>query len=158
MTSRPSLTRCGALAGLALCFAGYADADEALRDEIHRQYKHVSYMLVEDRDDTWLYLFDSGVAPVRVGFAGERDESLDEALEKTRNSDARQRVRGLTELAGADDGRTLDVALALLNDVDAAVRDEAEQLILDHPDGASLVSALGLVDESELPEDADSGE
>ena len=52
-----------------------------------------------------------------------------------------------------DDARALDTALALLNDTHAAVRDEAAQLILDHPDGAALVSALGLVDDSEFPED-----
>ena len=158
MNSRSSIARCGALAGLALFFAQSADGDQALRSDIHRQYKHESYMLVEDREGAWLYLFDSGKPPVRVRSIGEPSQFVEHALEKTRSNNARLRVRGLTELAGVDDSRALDTALALLTDTDAAVREEAEQLIVDHPAGAPLVSALGLDDRSEFPEDTDGGQ
>ena len=155
MTDRPSLERCGALAGLALLFACQALADDALRLEVHRQYKHQSYMLVEDSRGAWLYLFDKGGEPLRIGAGMAPSIAVDRALDKTRSDNARTRVRGLTELAGVADPRALDAALALLNDEHAAVRDEAAQLIVDHPHGAALAAALGIVDESEFPEDTD---
>ena len=147
------MLRCGALVGLALLLTCEAVADEALRVEVHRQYKHESYMLLEDAGGTWLYLFHRHAAPVGVVPDDAPRADVERALEKTRCENARERVGGLTELAGMDDARALDTALALLNDTHAAVRDEAAQLILDHPDGAALVSALGLVDDSEFPED-----
>ena len=158
MTSRPSFSRCGALAGLALLFACETFADDALRDEVHRKYRHQSYMLLENADGAWLYLFDKGGAPLRVGAGMPPPNAIDSALDKTRSDDARTRVLGLTELAGVADTRALDVALALLNDEHAAVRDEAAQLISDHPQGAALAAAIGIVDESEFPEDADGGQ
>jgi hypothetical protein len=158
MTRNSSLLRCGALAGLALLFVCDVAADEALRVEVHRQYKHQSYMLVEDAEGAWLYLFDRQTAPLRLASDGAPLADIERSLEKTRSASARVRVRGLTELAGVDDARALDTALALLNDTHAAVRDEAEQLILDHPDGAALASALGLADASEFPEDPDRGQ
>ncbi len=156
MTSRPS--RCGALTGLALLFACATHADDALRDEVHRQYKHQSYMLVEDADGAWLYLFEKGVEPLRIGSGMAPSATIDSALDKTLSDHARTRVLGLTALAGVADTRALDAALALLNDEHAAVREEAAQLIIDHPQGAVLAAALGLDDESEFPEDADGGQ
>lgn len=154
------MIRCGALVGLALFFAQGADGeDQALRDDVHRQYKHESYMLVEGpKGAAWLYLFDSGKPPVRIRSADESVQSVERALEKTRSDSPRLRVRGLTELAGVADSRALDMALALLNDTSPAVRDEAAQLIIDHPDGATIANALGLLDGSEFPEDADGGQ
>ena len=158
MTSQASMLRCGALVGLALLLTCEAVADEALRVEVHRQYKHESYMLLEDAGGTWLYLFDRQAAPLQLDPAGVPMANIEHALGQTRSANARERVRGLTELAGVDDARALDTALALLNDTHAAVRDEAAQLILDHPDGAALISALGLADDSEFPEDTDRGQ
>lgn len=156
MTSRPSLLRCGALAGLALLFASEALPDDALRDAVHQQYKHQSYMLVEDDRGAWLYLFDRGGQPLRIDNGPTPTSAVETALDKTRSTDARTRVRGLTELAGVADTRALDVALALLNDEHQSVREEAAQLIVDHPKGGALAAAMGIVDESEFPEDADS--
>lgn len=152
MTDRPSMRHGGALAGLALLAAATAGADQALRDEIHRQYKHQSYMLVEDTEGARLFLFDAG-SPGLQFLAVNGTGHIEGALEKTRSLDARTRVLGLVELAGIDDAAALDVALALLADPNAAVRDEAEQLILDHPRGASMADALGIVDDIEDEEE-----
>jgi HEAT repeat protein len=52
----------------------------------------------------------------------------------TRSADFRTRVRGLTLLSGVEDPAALDTALVLLSDPVAAVREEAVQLIIEHPD------------------------
>lgn len=52
----------------------------------------------------------------------------------TRSVDSRTRVRGLTLLSGFDDTAALDAALVLLSDPVAAVREEAVQLVMEHPD------------------------
>ena len=143
MTSWPTKLQGGALAGLALLFACVTMADEALRDRVHREHKHRSYMLVEDENGARLFLFGEG--PAEVEFIAPPVESfVGAAIAKTRSTDARTRVRGLVELAGAEDPAALDAALALLNDPSPAVRDEARSLILDHPDGASVAGALDL--------------
>ncbi len=146
MTSRPFIRHGGALAGLALLVAANAGADAVLRDEIRRQYRHQSYMLVEDADGARLFLFDEGSPRVQKLSPASIDW-VDEALEKTRSTDPRTRVLGLVELAGVDSDAALDSALALLTDPHAAVRDEARQLILDHPRGSSVADALGIVDD-----------
>jgi len=157
MSNRPSKLRCGALVGLALFLAHDVPADSILRDEVHRQYKHQSYMLIEEQDAAWLYLFDGEATAMLLAAPLARPTATDLALEMTRSSVASERVLGLVQLAGVDDARALDAGLALLNDANAAVREEARQLVLDHPQGAAVITALGLVDESELPEDADGG-
>ena len=65
MTSWPTTLRCGALCGLALLLCTDARSDEALRERIHREYKHQSYMLVESPAGWRLYLFSAGAEPVR---------------------------------------------------------------------------------------------
>ena len=150
MTRRPSLTHGGALAGLALLIASTGSADQSLRDDIHRQHKHQSYMLIEDADGARLYLFGEHGFTVQLQDRNDRASAwLDAALDKLHSPEARVRVRGLTELAGVAEPAALDAALALLTDPSAAVREEAAQLILDHPGGGDLVDALGLVDEFE---------
>lgn len=144
MTDRCAGWRRGALAGLTLSLACGATADDALRDRVHREHKHHSYMLVEDADGARLFLFDEGVASYRIGTS---DDFVEAALEKTRSSVARTRVIGLVELAGVADAAALEAALALLTDPEPAVRDEARQLILDHPDGQAVEDALGIVDD-----------
>ncbi len=136
----------GALAGLALLLTAAVCADEALRKQIHREYRHQSYMLVEDDRGARLYLFDSGRARV-MRLTDSLAPGVSAALSKTRSTDPRERTRGLAELAGSAAPEALDVALQLLNDPVAAVRDEARNLVLDHPDGGPLVAALGLVDD-----------
>lgn len=146
MTNRPSTLQCGALAGLALLLNHGAAADETLRERIHREYRHQSYMLIEDQNGARLYVF--GQAPIRVSETPIAPlPAVSAALSKTRSADARQRVRGLVELAGVAAPEALDAALRLLNDPSAAVRDEAARLILDHPDGGPLTAALGLIDD-----------
>lgn len=140
----------GALAGLALLVASAGLADDALRDEIHRQYKHRSYMLVEDAAGARLYLFGDGGTTVRVHERTDPSSRWsDTILAKLQSPDARTRVRALTQLAGEPLPAALDAALALLADPSPAVREEAAQLIIDHPDGEALAASLGLVDEDE---------
>ena len=105
-------------------------------------------MLIEDSNGARLYLFrNENSAASTLILPTVADSFIDKALEKIRNPDARTRVRGLTELAGVDDPAALDAALALLLDPEKPVRDEAAILILDHPQGADIAEALGLVDE-----------
>ena len=138
----------GALVGLALLLAGNAFADKLLRDQVHEQYKDRSYMLIEDSNGARLYLFSDENTAASTHILPTAEQSfVDEALEKVREPDARTRVRGLTELAGVDDPAALDAALALLVDPEKKVRDEAAILILDHPKGADMAAALGLIDE-----------
>lgn len=132
----------GALPGLALLVALGAAADDSLRERVHREHKHRSYMLVEDADGARLFLFDEALASRRVTVI---DDVVSAALAKTRSVDARMRVMGLVELAGASDPLALEAALTLLTDPDPAVRDEARQLIIDHPEGQAIADALGLV-------------
>ncbi|MDH3619263.1 MAG: hypothetical protein OER91_00105 [Gammaproteobacteria bacterium] len=141
--------QCGAVFGLALFFSDVARADESLRERVHREYKHQSYMLIEGPDGPHLYLFSTGDEPVRAAPAAIRNAALNSAFAKTQSADPRIRTRGLTELAGVPDPEALNIALSLLGDPVESVRVEAQQLILDHPQGASLVAALGLVDEDE---------
>jgi len=149
MTRWRTALQCGAALGLALLLSDASWSDGTLRERIHREYKHQSYMLVESPDGYRLYLFLPGGEPVRAIDVGSPDASLASAFEKTQSADPRVRTRGLTELAGVPDAEALDIALTLLTDPAAAVRSEASQLILDHPQGASLARTLGLVNEDE---------
>jgi HEAT repeat protein len=106
-------------------------------------------MLVEGPDGHHLYLFSSGGEPVQALDIAIPNELFASAFAKTRSADPRVRTRGLTELAGVPDAEALDIALTLLTDPSPTVRSEASQLILDHPQGASLAKTLGLVDEDE---------
>lgn len=154
MTDRPSLLRRGALVGLALLLSAGQVAADSLRERIHREYRHQNYMLIEDETGWTLYLFaDEPSQKPRLVSGPHSDFSA--ALAQTRSSIARERVRGLVALAGAEAPEALDIALLLLNDPSAAVRDEAQSLILDHPDGAEIAAALGLVDDLEGEEDED---
>ncbi len=137
--------QCGALMGLALAGSMTSSADEALRDRIHREYRHQSYMLVESANGAALYLFNK--TPVAPWLDCDTVcEARITALELTRSDNPRSRVLGLLRFSGMDDPAALDMALALFNDPDGAVRQEARQLILDHPRGASLSAELGLQD------------
>lgn len=149
MTRRQTALQCGAVIGLALLCFKSALADETLRERIHREYRHQSYMLVESPDGHRLYLFSPVGEPVQALEPAHPDASLTSAIAKTRSADARTRALGLTELAGMPDAEALDTALTLLTDPAEAVRSEAAQLILDHPHGASLAATLGLVDDDE---------
>lgn len=149
MTRWQTALQCGAVVGLALLFPGVATADETLRERIHREYKHQSYMLVEGPDGHRLYLFSPAGEPVQALDVEIPGASLASAIAKTQSPDPRVRTRGLTELAGVPDAEALDIALTLLTDPDAAVRSEASQLILDHPRGAPLAETLGLVKDDE---------
>ena len=149
MNRRLSLVHCGALTGLALFVCPSVSADEALRKQIHNEFGDRNYMLIEDAGDTRLYLFPDALHPgsVRAIPAAYDATEFRDAFAKTRSTDPRTRVRGLTQLAGNDDPDALDIALTLLTDPSRAVRDEAAHLILDHPDGKAMADALGLIDE-----------
>lgn len=146
MTGKPSAWHSGALTGLALLVATTGFGDEVLRDEIHRTYGQQSYMLIEHADGATLYLFDKTTPDAQV-VAGRQDDFVAAALAKTQSTDARVRARGLAELAGVDGYEVLSTGLSLLADPDPAVRDEAKYLVLDHPRGAEIAAALGLVDD-----------
>lgn len=142
----------GALAGLALLAAFAAGADEALREQVRRDFGHRNYVLIEDTDGARLYLFAEANDPAAVEILTSppaAGQEIRTALAKTASEDPRERARGLAELAGVDLPEALDVALALLGDPSAAVREEAANLILDHPGGESMALALGLADEEE---------
>lgn len=135
MTRRTDRWR-GVLAGLALLAALPALADRSLRQVAREQLRNENYVLVEDLDSARLLIFSSGsVSAVanRKPAEGSRRE-WGEALEMTRSEDSRTRVRGLTLLSGFDDTAALDAALVLLSDPVAAVREEAVQLVMEHPD------------------------
>ena len=145
----PFLSQCGALAGLALLLCAMATADDALRKQVQRDFGHRSYMLVEDADGARLYLFADKThhsQQVLIEADGE-DDTVTRALDGTRSDDARQRVKALTQLAGIDSSEALDAALTLLSDPSPAVRHEAANLVLDHPDGQAVATALGLLDD-----------
>ncbi len=145
----PFLSQCGVLPGLALLLSATVTADDALRKQVQRDFGHRSYMLVEDADGARLFLFsdETGHSKQVVVEADDDDDTVTRALDGTRSDNARQRVRALTQLAGIDSSEALDAALVLLSDPSAAVRDEAANLILDHPDGQAVASALGLLDD-----------
>ncbi len=150
MKSRvPSPWQCGILPGLALLFALPAHADDELREQVHRDYGHRSYMLIEDSEGVHLFLFADGTSPpsFKQLDVSEDIDGTAAAIRGTRSEDPRIRVRALTQLAGIDSGEALDIALSLLSDPSPAVRDEARSLILDHPGGNAMVDALGLTDE-----------
>ncbi|MCG8371480.1 MAG: hypothetical protein MJA32_13340 [Proteobacteria bacterium] len=150
MSRRSSIAYCGALGGLAVLLASTAVADDTLREQVHEDYKHRSYMLVQDADRARLYLFGDGGTSLQLRTDANDVSTWEEtALDKLQSPDARTRVRGLTELAGAADPRALDAALTLLADPSPEVREEAAQLVLDHPHGEALADALGLIDEDE---------
>lgn len=127
----------GALAGLALLVALPVCADAPCREAVREQLRDENYILVEEPGGARLLLIspgiDSAVTMGRQPNAGAR--ALAEALEMTRSVGARTRVRGLTLLSGVDDRAALDAALVLLSDPVAAVREEAVQLVIEHPDG-----------------------
>ncbi|MDJ0750872.1 MAG: HEAT repeat domain-containing protein [Woeseiaceae bacterium] len=145
----PFVAQCGALSGLALLLSAMATADDALRRQVQRDFGHRSYMLVEDADGARLYLFTdrTGHSQQVLIEADDWNDAVARVLDGTRSDNPRQRVRALTQLAGIDSSEALDVALTLLSDPSAAVRDEAANLILDHPDGQAVASALGLLDD-----------
>ena len=126
----------GALYGLALLIAFPVSADAPLRQSVREQLRDEKYLLVEDQDGARLFVFSSGsIKSVATQRPPEKPrDSLDQALEMTRSADSRRRVRGLTLLSGADDLAALDAALVLLSDPVAAVREEAVQIIFEHPD------------------------
>mgnify|MGYP001824817760 FL=1 len=146
MTRVLSILQRGALMGLALLLSASLAADETLRQRIHSEYRHQSYMLVENESGWQLYLLADG-RPRVVRLPVSPPPEVSAALQRTRSADARERVRGLVALSGEANPEALDTALQLLNDPSEAVRNEARMLILDHPGGANLVAALGLVDD-----------
>jgi len=145
-------SRCGVLVGLALLFAFPASAEELLRDALRKQLRDQNYVLVEDNDGARLFVFSTGSVSTVTSVQREHSSigRLDQALEMTRNVDYRQRVRGLTLLSGVDDNAALDAALVLLADPIVAVREEAVQLVIDHPEAnIDSIVAIAANDPSE---------
>lgn len=100
-----------------------------------------SYLLIEDQDGARLFVFSTGnvtavTAPDRENMSSATPvrAPMIAALDMTRSATPRTRVRGLTLLSGVNDPAALNAALVLLSDPSVAVREEALQMIVDHPD------------------------
>ena len=149
MNRGSAISRCGALSGLALLFVLPCSADELLRDSIRDEMGDRSYVLVEDQRGARLFVFSSEDGERGMLWQVAPPGSMAGALAKTRSADARMRVRGLTELAGEPVDAALNAALVLLSDPYPAVREEAVNLIIDHPHGdIDNVVAIALGDPS----------
>ena len=126
------------VAGLALLFCVFALADDAIRE---------NYVLIEypqGSNPTRLLVFSTHLPePPKQRFLVVAQDDYATALEMTRSADSRARVRGLTLLSGVDHPLALDAAMVLLTDPVAAVREEAFQLVLEHPH-ADVAGALNL--------------
>lgn len=143
------MLRRGALVGLALLFAAPCIADEALRDRIRKQMGETSYVLVEEPGGARLFVFPAGDDSYSTTVPFDIPNSATSALAMTRSADVRTRVRGLTLLAGEPSEEALNTALALLSDPDETVREEAINLIIDHPHGdIDTAVAIALLDPS----------
>lgn len=142
--------QCGALAGLVLLFVFSASAGEPLHDAVRKQLRNKNYLLLEDDKGARLFVFSTGnettlTVPVRERSVADRTDRVEssKALEMTRSSNYRQRIRGLTLLSDVEDTYALDAALVLLSDPVVAVREEAVQLIIEHP-GADIDSIVAI--------------
>ena len=126
------------VAGLALLFCASALADDSIRE---------NYVLIEYPQGTnpaRLLVFSTRVPePPEQRFFVVAQDDYATALEMTRSADSRARVRGLTLLSGVDHPFALDAAMVLLTDPVTAVREEAFQLVLEHPH-AEVDGALNL--------------
>lgn len=141
MRAAYSALRCEVLCGLALLASCAAIADEPLRDAVRQQLRDENYVLVEDNDGARLFVFSTGnISSVTPAVA---ENETDKALAMTRSADFRKRVRGLTLLTDVDDPAALDAALVLLSDPEVAVREEAVQLLIEHP-AADIDSVVAL--------------
>ena len=145
MSKRIATLRCGAFWGLALLLATPAGADDTFHETIRQQLRDESYVLIEDLHGFRLFVFSSQDDGYRTTLVPVAPGSLEQALLMTRSEIARERVRGLTTLAGEPDDEALNAGLALLTDPDPAVREEAVNLIIDHPhgDAAGVVQIAG---------------
>lgn len=155
MVGRLRNWRRGIFLGLALPIAMPSLADLPLHDSIRRQLRDQNYVLVEDQDGTYLFVFSSGnvteIETLAPQLGSDKDPGTDlgladlnAALEMTRSPDYRSRVRGLTLLSGVDDPAALDAALVLLADPVEAVREEAIVLVVEHPN-ADIDSVMNMV-------------
>ena len=136
--------QCGTLVSLALLFSCGGSADDSLPE--------ANFLLIEDLrhpQQSRLLIFNdsSSMAPDEVS---ANDELIDErrvALSMTRLNEPRQRVLGLTLLSGDDSAAALHAAMNLLYDGETAVREEAIQLVMLHPDAdVNLAIAIGSSD------------
>ena len=102
-----------------------------------------NYVLVEDGNGARLFVFSTGsISSVTPAIP---ENETDKALAMTRSADFRERVRGLTLLSDVDDPAALDTALVLLSDPEVAVREEAVQLLVEHP-AADIDSVIALAE------------
>lgn len=146
MSKSATLRRRGTIIGLALFLPLIIQADDVRPKE--------NYLLIHDEqhaENSRLLIFNDGsltsvdeiVAPPNVS------SEVETALAMIRHADSHQRVRGLTTLSGDMSEAALSAGMELLYDSDASVREEAIQLVMNHPDAdVELVSAIGRSDAS----------
>lgn len=143
--------RCGAPWGLTLFFALPTLADESLRQAVRKEMRGESYVLIEDTKGARLLLFakDGEAGGTFRNFAPESPADSHAALAMTRSTNPGTRVRGLTLLSDVASPEALDAALVLLSDPVDAVREEATQLVIEHPDSdIESVMAIAVNDPS----------
>ncbi len=142
-----------AITGLALLFAVFALADDALQASVRSDLRDDNFVLIENLRDPGqvrLIVFSGQAsnATAQLQLSAIQND-YDVALEMTRSPDSRARTRGLTLLSDVNDPLVLDTALILLTDPVAAVREEAFQFVLQHPHAdVNGIGALALSDSS----------
>lgn len=151
MTKPAKLRQCGIpgrfVGGLALFFSIGTAAAAPPPDS--------NYVLIEDRQNperSRLLIFSSRSprSPQITMDYVSANSAQTQALTLTRSVNARERVKGLTLLSGMESPAALNAALVLLSDPNVAVREEAFELVLSHPQADfGAVVVIGQSDASE---------
>ena len=136
----------GALLGSALLAVSLALAD-APQDGVN--FVRVVYADGRQR----LLLFDAENVDAATRDRLMLDTARRQALDLLASSEERDRVRGLLLLAGEPDQAALDAALSLVFDPSMRVREEAQQLIADHPLADATTRRLYAADDDDCDED-----
>ncbi|MEL7185367.1 MAG: hypothetical protein AAFN50_02885 [Pseudomonadota bacterium] len=132
----------GAGVGLALLLFGPVSADS---------WRDNSFVLVtsDAGEQRLLVLEGSATAVVIAKIQAPQNPDRQNALRLLQSLVDADRVRGLTLLAGETDRDSLDMAIASLVDASPEVREEAEQLVAEHPLAAPALRNLFADDEDD---------
>jgi hypothetical protein len=134
------------LAGLALLFCVVAQAEFLLPES--------NYVFIEDKQQPersrLLVMSDTDYKTRPFTEAHEQTGNDEQrAIVMATSANSMDRVRGLTLLAGNDGFAALETALVLMADQDSRVREEALQILFEHPKAdRQLVVQLGSKDKS----------
>ena len=122
--------QCGTSVGLALLFSLSAQGELLLPESNYvliedKQHPEASRLLIMRNSD------DEFPPPTQPSDPTGDDEQR--AVVMVTSVSARDRVRGLTLLAGNDSFAALETALVLMTDHDSRVREEALHVLFEHP-------------------------